>query len=82
MEFQSVEKLGIGLGKDIQIQVALQLYLQEAKRLIFMEAFGFNLKEWGFAYHNSLPSDIAIAAIQKCLLGQITWMGKKPPHIM
>ena len=79
MEFQSVEKLGIGFGKDIQIQVAtrIETLSPEAKRLIFMKAFGFNLKAWGFAYHNSPPSDIAIAAIQKCLLGQITWMGKK-----
>ena len=78
IQFQSGEKLGIGLGKDIQIQVATRIatLFSEAKRLIFMEAFGFNLKAWGFAYHNSPPSDIAIAAIQKCLLGQITWMGK------
>lgn len=74
MEFQSVEKLGIGLGKDIQIQVAtrIETLSSEAKRLIFMEAFGFNIKAWRFAYHNSPPSDIAIAAIQKCLLSQIT----------
>ena len=70
--------------QDTQIQVATRVATlsSEAKRLIFMEAFGFNLKAWGFAYHNSPPSDIAIAAIQKCLLGQTTWMGKKPPNIM
>ena len=43
MEFQSVEKLGIGFGKDIQIQVAtrIETLSPEAKRLFFMKAFGF-----------------------------------------